>query len=61
VLPAGAYIYGDYCTGEMFMLNDGVATMILSTGLNISSFGEDEAGEPYVVHLGGSIHRIVAP
>ena len=43
------------------MLNDGVATMILSTGLNISSFGEDEAGEPYVVHLGGSIHRIVAP
>ena len=60
-LPAGAYIYGDYCTGEMFMLNDGVATVILSTGLNISSFGEDEAGELFVVHLGGSIHRIVAP
>src|SRR5437867_49343 len=23
-LPYGAYVYGDYCSGEIFMLNDGV-------------------------------------
>jgi hypothetical protein len=29
--------------------------------LNISSFGEDEAGEIYVVGLGGTVQRIRAP
>jgi glucose/arabinose dehydrogenase len=61
VLPAGAYIYGDYCSGEIFMLYNGATRVLLSTGLNISSFGQDEAGELYVVHIFGSIHRIVAP
>jgi hypothetical protein len=27
----------------------------------ISSFGEDEAGEIYVVGLGGTVHRIINP
>ena len=31
------------------MLRDGVQTLLLDTSLNISSFGEDEAGEIYVV------------
>jgi hypothetical protein len=33
------------------------ATMILDTDLFISSFGEDEAGELYLVDLRGSVYR----
>jgi glucose/arabinose dehydrogenase len=55
---AGIYLYGDYCTGEIFGLADDGQQMLLSTGMRISSFGEDEAGEVYVVDHGGAIHRI---
>ena len=60
-LPPGAYIYGDYCSGEILMLREGVETVLLDTSLNISSFGEDEAGELYVVAIGGTVHRITNP
>lgn len=60
-LPFGAYVYGDFCSGEIFMLNGGVASVLLDTGLNISSFGEDEAGEIYVVGLSGTLSRIINP
>lgn len=60
-LPVGAYVYGDFCTGEIFMLSGGTANELLDTGLNISSFGEDEAGEIYVVGLGGTLSRIDNP
>jgi uncharacterized Ntn-hydrolase superfamily protein len=48
-LPDGTYIYGDFCTGEIFSWNGSVKTLELDTNLSISSFGEDEAGEMYVV------------
>ncbi len=61
-LPAGTYVYGDFCTGEIFQLfppmSGGAQTLLLDTALSISSFGEDEAGEIYVVGLGGTVHRI---
>src|SRR5207249_3933398 len=60
-LPYGAYIYGDLCSGEIFMLKDGVQTVLLNTALQISSFGEDEAGELFVLDLNGSIFRLVNP
>ena len=61
-LPTGTYVFADYCTGEIFLRQDGLntSTVLLDTSLNISSFGEDEAGEIYVVNLNGSVHRIVA-
>ena len=34
---------------------------LLDAYLSISSFGEDEAGEIYVVGLGGTLHRIATP
>src|SRR5438128_3594407 len=37
------------------------STVLLDTALNISSFGEDESGEIYVVGLGGTVHRIINP
>ena len=63
-LPLGSYVYGDFCTGEIFRL-PAVApgaeqTLLLDTTLSISSFGEDEGGEIYVVDLGGAVYRLVA-
>ena len=57
-LPVGTYVFGDYCTGEIFSQPGGVSNPLLDTALNISSFGEDEAGEIYVVGLGGTVDRI---
>jgi hypothetical protein len=56
-LPFGAYIYGDYCTGEIFMLYHSEQQLLLDTTKQITSFGEDEDGELFVV--GGTVDRIV--
>jgi glucose/arabinose dehydrogenase len=62
-LPTGAYIFADYCTGEIFLMQNGLNTspLLLDTSFNISSFGQDESGEIYVVAIGGSLSRIVNP
>ena len=59
-LPVGSYVYGDLCTGEIFRLLNGMSSIAFDTALTISSFGEDESGELYVVGLGGTLHRIAA-
>jgi hypothetical protein len=59
-LPLGTYVYGDYCTGEVFAWDGATQRVLLDTPHNISSFGEDEDGELYVVALGGSVSRIAA-
>jgi hypothetical protein len=56
----GSYVFGDFCSGEIVMLSRGIQTVLINSGVNISSFGEDEAGEIYVVGLGGTVHRIDA-
>ena len=65
-LPAlvGRYIFGDYGSGRIWRLNDNgsggyTAEQLLDTGYSISSFGEDNAGELYVVDIaGGELYRI---
>jgi glucose/arabinose dehydrogenase len=64
---AGTYFYGDFCTGRIWGANQNGSTwtssVLLDTTLNISSFGEDEAGEIYVAHLSataGAVYRLVA-
>jgi glucose/arabinose dehydrogenase len=57
-VPASAYVYADYCTGEIFLLKDGASTLLMDTPLNVTSFGEDEAGEIYVVGQGGTVDRL---
>ncbi len=59
----GVYLFGDYCTGVIWgslQQPDGSwqTEVISRSGLNISSFGEDEAGELYVVHHQGGIYQI---
>ena len=62
---AGAYIYGDYDTGKIWALRyDGGKVVwhkeIADSNLRIVGFGEDAAGELYLVdHMGGGIHRLV--
>jgi glucose/arabinose dehydrogenase len=61
-LPSGTYVYADFCSGEIFTFAGGGGQgVLLATGMNISSFGEDEAGEIYVVGLSGTIHRLINP
>src|SRR5262245_50868576 len=59
-LPAGSYVFADLCTGEIFLVENGSMSVLLNTGtfFQISSFGEDEAGEVYLVNLSGTISRI---
>ena len=61
----GVYFFGDYCSGELFGIKSEGTTSLRSepdllrkTGSRISSFGEDEAGELYVVDHGGAVYRI---
>jgi hypothetical protein len=49
----GVYLYGDFCTGTIWRLSATAAggvsnSVLLSSGLQITAFGEDEAGELYV-------------
>jgi len=47
----GAYLYADYCTGRMRVLRreggQWVSAVALTPGGQITTFGEDEAGEIY--------------
>ena len=59
----GTYLFSDYGSGRIWGLTETnrgtwTRTELLRSGLSVSSFGEDEAGEVYVVHHLGSIHRI---
>lgn len=62
---SGRYLLGDFCTGEIWAALDTGAGWELGTPrdtpFRISSFGEDESGELYVVDLEGAVYRIVVP
>jgi glucose/arabinose dehydrogenase len=61
----GWYVYGDFVSGRIFAVpadsQEGTeTTVLLESGLGISTFAEDQDGELYVIDYGGSstIHRI---
>jgi len=59
----GVYLFADYCGGRVWGLvrepTGGWARLgPVETGLRISSFGEDEAGELYIVDLNGAVYRV---
>jgi glucose/arabinose dehydrogenase len=61
----GHYLFGDYCSGRIWSLTEdpqGRWTMrqLIDSPFSISSFGEDEQGELYVVHYGGAVYRVTA-
>ncbi|MFL5429890.1 MAG: PQQ-dependent sugar dehydrogenase [Myxococcales bacterium] len=57
----GRFVYGDFGSGRIWSLAaDGPAqAQVLAHAANISSFGEDQRGEVYVVDLGGAVSRFV--
>jgi glucose/arabinose dehydrogenase len=61
----GIYFFGDFCSGRIRGLRpDGASwesTVLLDSGLLISTFGEDESGELYLAdYSGGGIYRVTA-
>ena len=68
-IPAlvGRYVFGDFVTGRLWhVARDASPTLdvtqaaALATGLSIASFAEGLDGELYVVHYGGTLHRLRA-
>jgi glucose/arabinose dehydrogenase len=67
-IPAlrGYYVYGDYCTGEVWAVAAGASApatgiRLLDTSRMISGFGQDDRGELYLCDIaGGGVYRIVA-
>jgi glucose/arabinose dehydrogenase len=64
----GTYVYGDFCSGEIFGLQHPAedqppsdTRVILKTSLHISSFGADAAGELYVLDHKGGVYRLALP
>jgi hypothetical protein len=60
----GIYVFGDYCAGTIFTVPAGGGTHrpkpVANTGKQISSFGEGQDGEIYMVDLGGGgLYRVV--
>jgi len=61
----GRYLFADYCSGRLWELretgpNVWAMRQLAQTGLTISSFGEGEDRELYIVHHAGSIYRVTA-
>ena len=62
----GVYLFGDWCSGLVFTLQADAGTvspkLVARSGLQISSFGEDQAGEIYLVDLaGGGLYHVTLP
>lgn len=60
----GYYIYGDYCSGNIWALvYDGSAVtenkLLVDSSLSITSFGEDLAGNLYILSRQGGIYTLV--
>jgi len=60
----GYYIYGDYCSGNIWALayNGSVVTeniLLVDSDLTITSFGQDPAGNLYILSRQGGIYTLV--
>lgn len=58
----GTYLYGDYCSGIVWGLRHEVdgswsQAQLLDSDTNISSFGQDEAGEIYLIDHRGNVYQ----
>jgi glucose/arabinose dehydrogenase len=65
-IPAlvGGYVFADYCSGEIWVVDSTASapaakTLLLDTSHQISGFGENQAGEIYVLNHGGSMYALV--
>ena len=59
----GTYVFGDFCSGKIWGLNyDGTSVtykgLLAISGLNIASFGQDSAGEVYILSRNAGIYQL---
>ena len=60
----GRYFYGDYCSGTIWSLRTSKGKLTRGRGAsrsavgNLSSFGEDAAGELYATSLDGTVYKL---
>jgi len=59
----GIYFYADFCSGDIWALQqeaDGSwqDEVVFDSDYRVASFGEDEAGELYVLDLNGTVYRL---
>ena len=66
-IPAlvGVYLYGDYCSGEIFAARTAKGGrvgdepwLLVKAKVRISSFGEDDTGEIYVLDHKGAVYQL---
>ena len=60
----GAYLFADYCSGNLFALDSAATahappTQVGSGSTGIAAWGQDSAGELYVLALAGTISKVV--
>lgn len=58
-IPDGAYVYADYCTGEIWRWDGASQILMQDTPRNVIGFGEDEGGEVYVCYSNGQIDKFI--
>ena len=62
----GRYFYGDYCSGTIWSLRTSKGKLVGSARRepfkisNLSSFGEDAAGELYATSLDGTVYKLAS-
>jgi len=58
----GTYFYADFCNGSIWGLSRPadawVSRVVLTSGFNITTFGEDQAGELYLAASNGNVYRV---
>jgi glucose/arabinose dehydrogenase len=54
----GVYLFADFCGGHVMGFANGQARDLGMTASNLSSFGQDAAGEVYVLSLSDGVFRI---
>ncbi|MGB1586642.1 MAG: PQQ-dependent sugar dehydrogenase [Thermoplasmatota archaeon] len=57
----GVYVFGDFCSGQLWTVSDNGFHRAQDTDLRISSFGQDTDGTVYLVDHGGAILRVAVP
>jgi glucose/arabinose dehydrogenase len=59
----GIFLYGDYCTGYVWGLirsdDEWQSQLLFETNERITSFGQDQAGEVYLLTDGGMVYQLV--
>jgi uncharacterized repeat protein (TIGR03806 family) len=60
----GRFVFGDFSSGRVWAVTtdaNGATSSepLLDTNFQIASFAEDAAGELYILHIGGELHKLV--